>query len=362
MSTTTLTGQERVQRMFARQDHDRVPRHESFWKETITRWQAEGLSGGYDEALDFLGTDLHEMGWIWPKPYPDTRQVVSADEQTEVIRDGHGKLVRLWKDKSGTPDHLGFGCDDRDKWERIYKPAMLATGLQIDPARFARAYRTGRERGRWCFIACVEGFEETRALLGDEIALMGMAEDPEWIRDVSRIFVDQTMRNLDAVMATGVQPDGLWVYGDMAYNHATVCSPDMYRQLLWPDHKRLAEWAHAHNMKCIFHTDGDVRSVIDLYIAAGFDCLQPLEAKANMDLRSLAPRYNRELAFFGNVDARVLSTNDRGQIEREIRAKLAAGMAGKGYIFHSDHSVPPTVSWPSYQFAVELAEKYGRYE
>ena len=57
-----LTGRERVQRMFARQDHDRVPRYDSYWPETITRWQREGLDGGEEAALDSLGADFHSCG------------------------------------------------------------------------------------------------------------------------------------------------------------------------------------------------------------------------------------------------------------------------------------------------------------
>jgi len=36
-------------------------------------------------------------------------------------------------------------------------------------------------------------------------------------------------------------------------------------------------------------------------------------------------------------------------------------MATKGYVYHSDHSVPPQVSWATYQWIMELLEKYGRY-
>jgi uroporphyrinogen decarboxylase len=278
-----MTGQERVNRMFRRQDHDRVPRHESFWAETIERWQKEGLTGDARTVLDMLQTDFHQLCWLWPTAFPGEDEIVSQDEQTKVVRDAQGKLVRYWKAKSGTPEHLGFECDSREKWETIFKPALLNSGLQVDPEAAKRNFAIGRKKGRWCFMAGVEGFEETRSLMGDEITMIAMAEDPDWVRDVSKTFADVMIRNLDACMATGIAPDGLWIYGDMAFNHATMCSPKMYRELIWPDHKRLADWAHVHNMKFIFHTDGDVNGVMDLYVEAGFDCLQPLEAKANMD-------------------------------------------------------------------------------
>jgi uroporphyrinogen decarboxylase len=278
-----------------------------------------------------------------------------------VIRDGQGKLVRYWKEKSGTPEHLGFECDSRQAWEERFKPALLDTGLQLDPEAVKRNYRAGRAKRRWVHLCGVEGFEETRSLMGDEITLIAMAEDPEWVRDVSRTFTDQVLRNFDACMATGIQPDGLWIYGDMAFNHSTMCSPQMYRELIWPDHKRMADWAHAHNMKFIYHTDGDVNAVVDLYLDAGFDCLQPLEAKANMDIRKLAPKYGSRLACFGNIDVMKMATNDLDLIEAEIVSKFTAGKASKGYIYHSDHSVPPQVSWKTYQRIIELVEQYGRY-
>ena len=48
---TTLTSRERVNRMMERRDQDRIPRHESFWPETITRWAGEGLVGGAEAVL-----------------------------------------------------------------------------------------------------------------------------------------------------------------------------------------------------------------------------------------------------------------------------------------------------------------------
>jgi uroporphyrinogen decarboxylase len=162
-------------------------------------------------------------------------------------------------------------------------------------------------------------------------------------------------------MATGIQPDGLFIYGDMAFNHSTMCSPQMYREIFWPDHKRLADWAHAHGMKFIYHTDGDVNGVLDLYIEAGFDALQPLESKANMDVRKLIPKYGKEMTFFGNIDVMKMIPNDLDLIEEEIASKFAAAKPGKGYIYHSDHSVPPQVSWETYQAIIGMVEKYGAY-
>ena len=140
-----------------------------------------------------------------------------------------------------------------------------------------------------------------------------------------------------------------------------TCQPQQTRW--WPDHRRLAAWAHHHGMHTIYHTDGNVQAVLDLYVEAGFDCLQPLEAKAGMDGRALVPAGGDRLACCGNIDVRALSTHQPDEVEEEVRAKLLAGMAGRGgYVYPSDHSVPPTVSWATYRHLVTCLDRHGGYE
>lgn len=361
-NSTKLTGQERVNRCFARTDIDRFPRFESFWPETIERWENEGLVGGLEGVLNLLETDFQSLSWIWPQAFPLQNDLVEQDEKTRVMRDGNGKLVRYWRGKSGTPEHLGFDCDSREKWEKIYKPGLISNALQVDPEAIRRNYLQARERGLWCHLTGAEVFEEIRALLGDINGLIAMAEEPEWIEDIVTTFTNALMRNMDACMATGIQPDGLWMYADMAYNHSTMCSPQMYRDLFWPAHKKLADWAHAHGMKFIFHTDGDVNGVIDHYIEAGIDALQPLESKANMDIRKLLPKYADRLCFFGNIDVMKMIPNDLAIIEEEIVSKFSVAKKTRGYIYHSDHSVPPQVTWKTYQAIIEMINKHGNYD
>jgi len=361
MSATALTGRERVNRMFARQDQDRVPRQDTFWPETIARWQKEGLQWDHHDVLRLLDADFAVLCWSWPPIFPGQREVLKQDAETDTIRDAWGGIARFWKGRSGTPEHIGFGCDSREIWEKTYRPAMLAAPNQVDTKMALARYRVARKLGQWTHLSGVEGFEALRKILGDEVCLMAMIEDPEWVRDVVAVHTEVVLRSWQAVIDAGAQPDGLWIYGDMAFNHATMCSPAMYRDLVWPFHKQMADWAHQRGMKVIYHTDGRVSGVLDMYIEAGFDCLQPIEAKAGMDIRKFAPTHGDRLAMFGNIDVMKMATNDLDLLEEEIRTKFAAGMATRGYAYHSDHSVPPQVSWDTYKAIIGFVEKYGNY-
>ncbi len=362
MPKTSLSSAQRVNRMLQRQDHDRVPRHDNYWPETIERWLGEGMPGtGHDDALRLLGSDFHQVGWCWPKPFPGRSELVSEDEQTRTSIDAMGNTQRLAKHTSTTPEHVAFGCQTAEDWRDVYKPALLAHSLQVDAAASRLASQRGRQNGRWTFLAGIESVTGIHQLVGDETALIAAATEPEWISDMAATYTDLLLSNYQHLADEGVQADGLWAFGDVAYNHGPFFSPAMYRQFYMPQHRRMADWAHAHGMKFIYHTDGDVRLLLDSFIEAGVDCLQPLEAKAGMDIRSLLPRYGQRLSFFGNIDMTVAITNDPQRVEAELLAKLKAGMQTRGYCYHSDHSVPPQVQWKTYRRIIELLDAHGCY-
>ena len=89
--------------------------------------------------------------------------------------------------------------------------------------------------------------------------------------------------------------------------------------------------------------------------------LQAMEVKAGVDLLRLKPLHGDRIGFMGNIDVRVLETNDLEKVEEEVKKKVVCGMQGGGYIFHSDHSIPSSIEFKTYRFALECGRKYGTY-
>lgn len=359
MRNCKLTPRERVQRMLERKDHDCVPRHESFWSDTWQRWREEGHEVDF---LDVIGHDFGSAGWVDPSPFRGPEVVIEEDDTTKIVRDHWGQVMRLWKHRMGTPEHFAFSVPDRDTWFDTIKPLIVNNppSVPADAARVRQAQ--ARRNGRWMVIDGLETFEITRRLIGDELTMIGLIDDPEWIVDVSRTTTDATLRDMQYLLDNGIEPDGIWIWGDMAYRSGVISGPPLYRELIWPDHKRMVDWAHDRGLKFVYHTDGDVNSVLDDYVAAGFDMLHPLEAKCGMDVRNMAPIYGDRMALAGNVDIMILATNDLEQIEHEVLSKLQACMEKKAYVYHSDHSVPPSVNWETMLFVADLLDRHGNYD
>jgi uroporphyrinogen decarboxylase len=354
-----LTSRERFIRMLTRQPHDRIPRFDQFWRETLAAWREQGM----DEQD--LGTrfnhDVQFVGYLAPAPYPGRREVVAETDQTQDIVNAYGETVRYWKNRTGTPEHLAVECASPDIWHDRVKPLMQQTAGDVPVEKLRDAYAKGRDRDRAVTLCGRHAFMAAQSLLGTEGMLMAMASEPDWVRDIADTFTNVLLAWYEAIVDAGIKPDALWCFDDLAYTQAPLMSVPMYRDLFWPGHARTVAWAHQHDILYIQHTDGDVRSFMDLFLEAGIDALQPLEAKANMDVRELAPAFGNRISFWGNIDMTLAESADRERIEHEVITKLQAGMAHHGYAYHSDHSVPPTVTWDTYQFIMQLIEQHGVY-
>ena len=80
-----------------------------------------------------------------------------------------------------------------------------------------------------------------------------------------------------------------------------------------------------------------------------------------MDLVELKKQYGDKLSFMGGIDVRAMADPDPAVIEQEIRTKVPVAMEGGGFIYHSDHSVPDSVSFDQYRRVIDLVLEYGTY-
>jgi uroporphyrinogen decarboxylase len=361
MKRNSLTSKERVQLALARKEADRIPKAESFWKETLPLWHQQGLPADVD-VHDYFNYDIMRAGWINHRADPNLLTVVEETDEWESRRDGNGAILRYWKGRSGTPEHIGFSVDTFEMWRDLKKTLLAIPPDQRVNLEAARAtMHKAKAAGRWFCWGGVEAFEIVKDVVGHEMLCVAMAEEPEWAIDMFETETRVAISVLDHLESEGIHFDGAWMYGDIAFNHGPFFSPRMYRQLLMPSHVRQIDWFKQRGLPVIYHTDGDFRPLIPSLLEAGVDCFQPLEAKANIDIRELKPLYGDRVSFMGNIDIMVLITNDREKIEQEIAAKIPLAKKGGGYIYHSDHSIAPGVRFDTYLWVMELVEKYGGY-
>jgi uroporphyrinogen decarboxylase len=210
--------------------------------------------------------------------------------------------------------------------------------------------------------AVVGAFDAMNAMCGHECVLMAMAMDPDWIRDMCDVYATVTIDMLEIAYQQEGLPDGLWVWDDLGFKHRPFMSPAMYRELIFPAHKRLFDFAHSKGLPVVLHCDGLVESLIPHLIEAGINCIQPIEVKAGMDLLRIKKTFGDQIALIGGMDVRELLSNDLARVRKELESKLPQAMAGSGYVLQVDHSVPPQVNYETYKYFVEKGLEIGTYK
>jgi len=361
----TLTSKERVTRILARQPADRVAAFESFWDDTRRAWIEQGRLREDESLEDHFGLDLrHTWTFNMVADLDAGDRVVEEDDEKKLVRNGNGALLRWWKNRSGTPEHVDFLVKDRAGWEEHIRPRLLDAGTHRRRINF-EAYRDLRDRCRrenlfFCWGG-VNVFELMHPVCGHEHMLVGMALDPDWVKDMCTVYADLTINLMEILFAEEGPPDGLYFFEDMGFKERPFMSPAMYKDIIWPAHKRTFGFGRARGLPIIVHSCGFVEPLVPGLIEAGMDCLQAMEVKAGMDLLRLKKNFGDRIALCGGMDIRALETNDTRAVEKELASKLPEAMAGSGYILHTDHSVSSRVRYETYRYFLDRGRAMGTY-
>ena len=353
-----MKSRERVRTVLNFGIPDRVPTVDiGFWPATLERWRKEGLP---EDATpdDHFGLDriprIRFSSTFGLEP-----ELLEETDEYKVHRDENGVLQKAWKDHYATPLQLDFAVKTREDW--------LPMKERLQPVRSRISEETreahGQHRQTDCFVTLspVEPVWQTLRVLGHDHALMHMADDPGWMADMFQTYTDFGIRMAEIMLKEGLDYDGVWFFSDLCYKNGMLFSPRTYRELMMPCHRRWAEFCRSHDVPLMLHCDGDVRELIPLLIEAGFGAIQPIEARAGNDVREFKRLYGNRIVFMGNISTDVMSRS-KSEIEEEVRTKVLAAKEGGGYIYHCDHSIPPTVSLENYRYVIASVRKHGAYD
>jgi uroporphyrinogen decarboxylase len=142
-------------------------------------------------------------------------------------------------------------------------------------------------------------------------------------------------------------PDAVHFSEDMAYKDFSMISPAMVRDFLLPTYGRWGKIIREAGCPIYaMDSDGFIGELIPIWMEAGINVCDPVEAAANNDIAGLRKRHGKRMAFRGGVDKRAIARGGAA-IQEEIR-RLRPVMQGGGYIPSCDHGIPPDVSWADF--------------
>jgi uroporphyrinogen decarboxylase len=154
-------------------------------------------------------------------------------------------------------------------------------------------------------------------------------------------------------------------HDDLAGQRALLFSPETYRNLIKPRHKKLFHFIKEQaSVKLFYHTDGAVRPLIPDLLDAGIDILNPVQfTAADMDLKELKQEFGRDLIFWGaGVDTQgILGTGSPEEVKADVKRNIEALAPGGGFVFTTVHDIQPNVPPENIMAMWEAWKSYGTY-
>lgn len=354
-----MTSHERISLALAHKEPDRIPRLDGFWGTTVERWKKEGSPQDKSLSEYFEFDKMYGVGVDISFQFPS--EVIEDTDEYRITRSSWGVVAKNFKGKTSVPIYIDFAVKDRKSWEENrWRLAYNESRVNFETAK--SVYQKARQDGAYLnYSGGGLGFDLWQNVVGVTNILIGMMDDPEWVKELYMTNVDLHITLVEELMGRGLEFDGSFFTDDLGYVTGPFFSPEIYKEQLFPAHKKLCDFLHGKGIKVILHSCGGVRPFVPYFIEAGFDCLNPLEVKAGMDLVELKGNFGDRLSFFGGIDVRAMANPDPKVIEEEVKTKVTIAKKNGGYIYHSDHSVPDNVSFQQYQRMMELVREYGRY-
>lgn len=337
-----LESNERVLRTLKLQETDRVPTFEWMIDKKVIQAIHPGATYEefvYEMGLDALCVDLNYK---------------SEQIDEGLYRDEWGMTKRYSEEAHSFPvDGPVKSLEDLDK----YSPPDPA-----DPARYTNLeeYMAKYSGDKAIILHLNDVWSLPSRLMPYDDFMMKIFDEPEFIRAVVDMTVDVNIRMAKEAVKRGIQI--IYTGDDYAHNGGPFCSPGVFKSLFAPALKRCVQAYKELGLYVIKHTDGNIMPIIDDILDAGFDCIDPIDPIAGMDLAYIKKTYGNRIAIKGNVDcAYTLTFKSVEETIEETKRCIKTGAPGGGYILSSSNTIHSSVKPENYIAMLETVKEYGRY-
>ncbi len=207
-------------------------------------------------------------------------------------------------------------------------------------------------------------WEPVFLLLGFERALSSLLENPDFITAVmEKLAGINTVVTRRFLEITGPYLTAVRTSDDLASQKSLLMSPETYRRLIKPYHKRYFSMIKQYtNAKIFFHSCGNVVKLLDDLIDAGVEALNPVQVAAFKDPAEVKAVYGDRLSFWGGIDTQsVLPNGTPDEVREEVKLRIRQFASGGGFVAASVHNIQSDVPPENIIAMSEAVKKFGAY-
>ena len=193
----------------------------------------------------------------------------------------------------------------------------------------------------------VKGFWEPFFMMrGIEQALMDLLINQAFVHAVmERLFELNTTVTRRFLEITGTYLSVFRTADDLASQNSPLMSPETYREMIKPYHRRFNAFVKQYtDAKIFFHSCGNVVHLLDELIDAGFEVLNPVQVTAFNDPAGVKAKYGDRLTFWGGIDTQqVMPNGTPEEFRQEVKLRIRQFGPGVGFVAAAVHNMQPDI-------------------
>ena len=244
---------------------------------------------------------------------------------------------------------------DIEKWEEQLTVPDLD---HLDWTEAVRAAEAVNRKEKFVGFMCAGGlFERSHHLMGMETALINYMEYPEEMAALLRVIADYKIKYIRLV-AEKIHPDIIFYHDDWGSKQNLFLPPRVWRAIIKPLQKEIADTIHECGMIYIHHADCICQPIVTDMVEIGVDIWQWVIAQN--DIVEIQKITEGKLAMIGGIDGPKIDIENiteeeiRGEVRRAIDTYCPAGRFYPGI-----HNGICFREWNN-EIAMDELKKYGK--
>ncbi|MHA2006829.1 MAG: uroporphyrinogen decarboxylase family protein [Promethearchaeota archaeon] len=284
-------------------------------------------------------------------------------ENKEEMSDIFGRKYKIQNIEGNIfPYYYDGMIKDKEAWDKFPKPDIKEIVRRA--RKFYRAIiRRSKKFDNRDF--CVIAQDDYTSVFPPVWQGMGMGAFARALRNNQKIIKERLEQTTEIVLNLfkTYAECGARIYlegADIAFKSGPLVNPKYINQFILPCMQEVTEAVHNWGGKIIFHSDGDITSLLDFIVEAGFDALHCLEPPY-VDLKLVKKKVGKKLCLLGNIDtSHILVDGTQKEVENAVKHAIKTLGPGGGFILSPSNS-HPAISCQRLKWMVETSHRLGQY-
>jgi len=244
------------------------------------------------------------------------------------------------------------------KWT---KPINIETEQRMVRVEgMAESVKLFEKKGYFCYTYLNGPFESAWMFLrGIEKFLQDVVSNPSFAKKL----VETAMKPQIEITKMLIQEcgfHGVYFSDDLGDKNTLFISPRMYREIIQPWHKRIAEVGHKLGAFVLMHSHGNINLILKEIVDTGVDMIDPLDPYDGMNLAEVKEKYGDKISLLGGI-TRHVDRMSKEELKEHLIDRISIGAPGGGYMLGTAGGFSKETSKENLEYYRKLCTKMRRY-